>query len=201
MTTETTVPATRSVTLSIAAAQREIATAKKRLGDHVTRAAGALETREGDDTFTASPFDFASERKALEAAYENLIRLKAARTLANARHSLTFRGTPMKVAEAVIRLAETRSRLAWLRGLAIRDRKERVSATASARPGRRSSWRDDDESSVVPGGDTVLVTYTSALSERDRTAQVDALQAEIDELNRELEAANGRARFTVTLLA
>ncbi len=203
MTTETTVPtSTRIVTLTIAAAQREIATFKKKVATHTGRAAGALESRTGDDTFTPSPFDFATERKALEQAFENLIRLKAGRTQANARNSLKFRGASMTIAEAVIRLGETRSRVSWLRDLAIRDRKERVNLAAPTRGRRSSSWRDEDEPGVaLTEGSTALVTYASALSEKDRTAQVDALQEEVDDLNRTLEAANGRAKFTVTLLA
>ena len=173
---------------TLANAQREIAQLKGRIAEHERRAALGLEKREGDETHTASPFIFSEERTAVAVTREALIRLESARTVANARNTIVFEGRKMPLTEAIYRLAELRATLKWTKDLRIVEQKS-----------YRNVQTGENDEYGHPKYTQKLMSISSHLSEKDRTAEVDGLQRRIDELNRALETANGRVRIKAEL--
>lgn len=162
--------------------------AKRIRGEHAeksARARGSVMYVEGEEAVNPA-FTFAEDDVAVERAVENVIRLKTALALANARLRIEWDGGKIPLTEAVLRQQELKGEIVRLKSLSIHERDEK-------RPSNR----------VVNGAyvEVELVTkHRSRLSERDRTNRVEALQKRLDSLIAAVNRMNGRSTIRVELL-
>lgn len=192
MTTETNASksAPKSVELksTLDLALRTLSEVKAEIGRHEGRALQGFIERTGDETFVPSAFVFADERARVERARTNKIRLQAAIGIANGRNRLKFKGNEITVLEAILLKSELVAKQTWVKSLRIEDRKDRQNIPTGNR---------DVHGPVY---ETKMVETKSRLSEKERTAELDELQADINALQQAINSANRRIQIKVELL-
>lgn len=162
---------------------------KGELSERATRASGNVmyvlqEKVDGDAPKQA--FTFGEDWAAVTTLQENLIRLKAAVALSNARLKVEFEGMKIPLVEAVIRQQELKGEIVRLKNLPIHERDER-------RP--RTSWDGTQRVEVE-----TVTKHRSHLPDRDRANQAAALQKRLDALIAAVNRINGKSTVKVELL-
>ncbi len=178
-------PATRAVTFTHSEALAELKDWKGRYHLHTCRAAATVMYVEGKEAINPA-FTFDSEDRAAQRACENIIRLKTALAVANARRQVMWEGRKLSLTEAVIRQKELESELARLRNLSISERDE-----AQTRHKRVPDGYEDVET---------VTKHRSRLTERQRTDRVETLSTQRRSLATAINRVNARSSVTVELL-
>lgn len=159
---------------SIAAALRRLAVVKGRLGEALTRASSVFAVRSDEQP----AFEFKALSEEADGLREELIRLKAAIASANATARIEHNGKTMLLAEAILRLAEIKGEIGWLKGLAVRTGVETI----------RERVYDSKLRETVEEKHELM--WTSAFSETDKLVKIRSLEDEFQALNLAVETAN-----------
>ncbi len=162
--------------MTIAQALRRIKKLKGRMAELTARAAGSV-----SHLVDKKPaFDFQATRQEIGTVREELIKLEAAVTRANATAKVEYDGRAMTISEAVRRLQEIKAEIAWLAQLSLREGTE---------------VRQDVDYDALTGRNVVRkieTTFVTALAETQRVAEIDALRDRFERLNDAVESANHR---------
>jgi hypothetical protein len=124
-------------------------------------------------------FKFAEEMEKRRAYVDELVALKAAIARANAMNSVTFREQGLTLAAAVIRMGELKGEVVLYESFQLR------------RGSEQRLDRDFETGRAIPRE----VRWSSALTEVERAAKLEALREECTELNELLEEANHRVKL------
>lgn len=161
--------------MMISQAMRRIARLKGQMSKLCARAKSVVSY----DKAKPPAFKFDPTREEIAKVRAELVTLKAARAKANAMTSITCEGMPeMTLAEAVCRLQEYKDEMSWLEGLTLRAGTDTTVDMVYDQVNERR----------VPS--RVETVYVTELTEVDRAAAVEALQAQFDALNDAVETAN-----------
>jgi hypothetical protein len=171
-----------TATQTIAQTLRTVKRLKGKLGELSQRASSSVSHEAGKQPH----FEFDATRKELENIREELVLSEAAVAEANATTRITFEGRTMTLAEAIRRLQEIKSEIAWVTGLNLHEGTEHVQAGF-----------DWDEMSHRRTPQTREVTYVTHLKETDRADQIDALRNRFERLNDAVETANHRTTVPI----
>lgn len=174
-----------SVTLTHNEALAELRAQKGRYGLASGRAAAHVMYVEGKEAINPA-FTFVSEDARAKRAWENIIRLKTALAVANARRQIDWEGRKLTLAEGVIRQKELEGEIARLKSLRIHEHDD-----AQTRQRRTGTEYEEVE---------VVTKHRSHLTERQRTDAVEALEARRRSLAAAINRINNRCTVTVQLL-
>ncbi|MDD2786066.1 MAG: hypothetical protein PHS79_04220 [Patescibacteria group bacterium] len=169
-------------TMTIAQALRRIKKNKGRVAELKARATQSVSYEAGKKPV----FDFKALRENLSKTKEELIRLEAAVTVANANARILFEGRDMPLAEAVRRLQELKDDMSWLPQLNVREGVERVADY---------EFDPEKERQIRVTRETV---WASELSELERVSEIDSLRDRFERLNDLVEQANHRTEVAPT---
>lgn len=159
--------------MTISQALRRIAKLKGTFKEQTDRAATSVNY----EVNNMPAFTFGSSMEQADAACKELIAVETALRIANARTKVDFRGRSMTLAEATCVLRETKSRIAWLRALAVLPQAE-VSRT-------KVEWDEACSKQV-----NVKYLLKSELPEVKRAERVQEAQETFDALNDLVETTN-----------
>lgn len=160
--------------LSIAQALRRIKKLKGLIAESQQRAVAGVSY----DVEKVPAFGYQDSVDAMFALQNEVVDLEAKVAVANATNSVTDGGNSVLLAHAVRTLQELKGRIAFLKGLKLRNEvvKERT-----------NDWDDTEMKQIARVTET---TFKSDLSEKDRDTQVRALQDRFEVLNNAVETAN-----------
>lgn len=170
-----------SQTMTISQALRRVKRLKGRYSELSQRATGSVSYEQGKKPV----FDFAATRGEMAKVREELVVLEAAIAVGNAEAIVEYAGKHMTLAEAIRRLQEFKTELAWLARLELRSGTE---------VGREIDY-DESIGRNVPR--RIETTYISDLSEIDRANEVERLREQFEELNDLVESANRQSKVRV----
>jgi hypothetical protein len=160
--------------MTIAQALRRIKKIKGQIAEHQERARAGVSY----DISKVPAFRFAEADEAMQKLQTELVGLESSVAVANAQGTVQFNGKSVVLAAAIRTLQELKGRIAFLKGLHLRN--ETVQA-------RTNDWDDTEMKHISRVTET---TYKSDLSEQDRDRQVKALQDQFESLNNAVENAN-----------
>jgi len=133
-------------------------------------------------------YSFEECEKGRNEARDELLRLSAACAEANASNYVTFKDEKFSLAEALRRLSNMKSEIAWLGRIGTLPQKEVLSTRQKkVWDVKEQRWDYVDES----------FKQTCTLAARDIQRRSDALQESFDELNNLVESANGGTQITL----
>lgn len=160
--------------MTIAQALRRIKKIKGQIAEHQQRAQAGVSY----DVTKVPAFRFAEADEAMQLLQAELIGLEASVAVANAQGTVKFEGKDVVLALAIRSLQEMKGRIAFLKGLHLRN--ETVQT-------RTNDWDDTEMKHISRLTET---TFKSDLSEQDRDKKVKELQNLFEELNNAVENAN-----------
>lgn len=160
--------------LTIAQALRKIKKLKGQIAEHEQRAKAGVSY----DVTKVPAFRFSESVKQMFSTQDEVVALESRVAVANAGNYIHDGDQRVSLAQAVRILQELKGRIAFLKGLNLRN--ETVKD-------RSSEWDEDQCKTVTRVTET---TFTSDLSEKDRDQQVKALQDRFEVLNNAVEDAN-----------
>jgi hypothetical protein len=160
--------------MTIAQALRRIKKLKGHIAEHQSRAQAGVSYVAGK----LPAFRFEEEKDAMLSDIEEMVDLEASVAVANANTKIVYDEEEVSLSHAIRQLQETKSFIAFLKGLHLR--------TETIRD-RETEWDDNKMQNVSR---VTEVVYTSDLSEQDRDEQVKALQNHFETLNNLVEDAN-----------
>jgi hypothetical protein len=158
--------------LTIAMALRKIKKLKGQIAEHQQRAVAGVSY----EVNKAPAFRYDTEYRAMCDLQGELIELEARVAIANANN--TVPGSALSLAHAIRTLQETKGRIAFLKGLNLRN--ETVKD-------RQTEWDDNEMKQITRVTET---TWQSDLSEVDRDVMVKVCQDHFEALNNLVEDAN-----------
>lgn len=160
--------------LTIAQALRKIKKLKGQIAEHEQRAKAGVSY----DVNKVPAFLFAESVSQMFTIQDEVVALESRVAIANAGNYIYDGEQRISLAQAVRTLQELKGRIAFLKGLNLRN--ETVKD-------RNSEWDEDQCKTVTRVTET---TFKSDLSEQDRDQQVKALQNRFEVLNNAVEDAN-----------
>ncbi len=160
--------------MTIAQALRRIKKLKGQIAEHEQRAKAGVSY----DVSKVPAFRFEEAVKAMFTTQDEVVALEARVAVANAKKTIQDGSEKVVLAQAVRTLQELKGRIAFLKGLHLRN--ETVKD-------RSNDWDDVEMKHIARVTET---TFKSDLSEKDRDQQVKALQDRFDVLNNAVEDAN-----------
>lgn len=160
--------------LTIAQALRRIKKLKGQIAEHEQRAKAGVSY----DVNKVPAFSYGDSVNAMFALQDEVVALEARVAVANAKKSVQDGTNKVSLAQAVRTLQELKGRIAFLKGLHLRNEVVQT---------RTNDW-DDVEMKHI--NRLVETTFKSDLSEKERDQQVRALQDRFDVLNNAVEEAN-----------
>lgn len=134
------------------------------------------------DTAKKPAFAFKEAVNSMFATQDEMVQLEARVAIANANATVQNGSTQMPMALAIRTLQELKGRIAFLKGLHLRN--ETVK-------NRETDWDDVEMKNITR---TTETTYVSDLTEQDRDTQVKSLQDNFETLNNAVENANHTIR-------
>lgn len=182
-------PRSEIIELTLGEALQRANRIKGELSERASRASGNVMFVLADQPSDAPQpaFTFEEDWRAVGVLQENLIRLKTAVALANARLKVEWEGTKIPLVQAVLRQQELKGEIARLKALPIHERDEKRS---------RTNWDGTRHVEVEP----TVIKHRSHLPDRDRANQATALQKRLDTLIAAVNRINGRSTVKVELL-
>lgn len=184
-----TAPRSETLEFTLGEALQRANRIKGELSERASRASGNVMFVLADQPSDAPQpaFTFAEDWRAVGALQENLIRLKTAVALANARLKVEWEGTKIPLVEAVLRQQELKGEIARLKALPIHERDEKRS---------RTNWDGTRHVEVEP----TVIKHRSHLPDRDRANQAVTLQKRLDTLIAAVNRINAKSTVRVELL-
>jgi hypothetical protein len=160
--------------MTIAQALRRIKKLKGQIAEHYQRAAAGVSY----DITKLPTFRYAEEVAAMFALQDEMVALEARVAIANAIYTVVSDSQEVKLARVIRQLQELKGRIAFLKGLSLRN--ETVKD-------RQAEWDDNEMKHINRVSET---TYRSDLTEASRDTQVKTLQDQFEALNNLVEDAN-----------
>jgi hypothetical protein len=160
--------------MTIAQALRRIKKLKGQIAEHEQRAKVGVSY----DVTKVPSFRYQEAVEAMTAIQDEMVGLESRVAIANAKSTVQYDGTEVTMAFAIRTLQELKGRIAFLKGLNLRN--ETVKD-------RTNDWDDVEMKHIARVTET---TFKSDLSEKDRDQQVKALQDRFEVLNNAVEDAN-----------
>ncbi len=160
--------------MTIAQALRRIKKLKGQIAEHEQRAKVGVSY----DQTKAPAFRFKEAVDAMFAIQDEVVALEARVAVANATGTITDGDKELSLALAIRTLQELKGRIAFLKGLHLRNEVVKD---------RTNDWDDTEMKHISRVTET---TFVSDLSEKDRDAQVKALQDRFEVLNNAVEDVN-----------
>lgn len=164
--------------MTIAQALRRVKKLKGMIAEFQQRA----QTGVTYDTAKKPAFAFKEAVDSMFATQDEMVQLEARVAIANATATVQEGSTQMPMALAIRTLQELKGRIAFLKGLHLRN--ETVK-------NRETEWDDAEMKNITR---TTETTYVSDLTEQDRDTQVKSLQDRFETLNNAVENANHTIR-------
>jgi hypothetical protein len=160
--------------MTIAQALRRIKKLKGQIAEHTQRAVAGVSY----DVTKVPSFRYAEAVEAMFAIQDEVVALESRVAVANATGTIVEGNKELSLALAIRTLQELKGRIAFLKGLNLRN--ETVQT-------RTNDWDDVEMKHINRVSET---TFKSDLSEKDRDQQVKALQDRFEVLNNAVEDAN-----------
>jgi len=123
-------------------------------------------------------FDFNEEVRIMDTLTNEMVDLKARISAANAVNMVSDGDKEMSLGVAVLALAEMRGVIAFYKTLFLRSGLEKD---------KEQEWDDNADKFITR---IIETTYVSAMSEKERTAKVRAIEDRFEVLNNAVEDAN-----------
>lgn len=163
--------------MTIAQALRRIKKLKGQIAEHEQRAKAGVSY----DVTKVPAFPFQEAVDAMFALQDEVVALESRVAVANATATVVDGNKELPVALVIRTLQELKGRIAFLKGLHLRNEVVKD---------RTNDWDDVEMKHISRVTET---TYKSDLSEKDRDQQVKALQDRFEVLNNAVEDANHAA--------
>lgn len=160
--------------MTIAQALRRIKKLKGQIAEHHQRAVAGVSY----DITKLPAFRYAEEVAAMLSLQDEMVALEARVAVANAIYTVVMDSQEVKLARVIRQLQELKGRIAFLKGLNLRN--ETVKD-------RQTEWDDNEMKHINRVSE---ITFRSDLSEASRDAQVRSFQDQFEALNNLVEDAN-----------